>query len=87
MSSTPFVFRLLNPVMKGVLKSPIHAMVSEQIMIISFTGRKSGQSYSTPVSYYQENANVICFTHAGWWKNLVGGGWALYWYLVDLWRV
>ena len=73
MSSTPFIFRLLNPVMKSVLKSPLHSMVSKQIMIISFTGRKSGQSYSTPVSYYQENASVICFTHAGWWKNLVDG--------------
>lgn len=73
MSSTPFIFRLLNPVMKSVLKSPLHAMVSNQIMIISFTGRKTGQSYSNPVSYYQENETVVCFTHAGWWKNLVGG--------------
>ena len=73
MSSTPFIFRLLNPVMMTVLKSPLHSVVSNQIMIISFTGRKTGRSYSTPVSYCQENANVICFTHARWWKNLVGG--------------
>lgn len=73
MSSTPFIFRLLNPIMKSVLKSPFHSMLSGQIMIISFAGRKTGQSYSTPVSYCQENGSVYCFTHAGWWKNLVGG--------------
>jgi len=73
MSTTPFIFRLLNPVMKSVLKSPLHSMVSNQIMIFSFTGRKTGQSYSTPVSYFQENETVYCFSHASWWKNLVGG--------------
>ncbi len=73
MSSTPFVFRLLNPIMKSALKSPLHWMVSSQIMILSFTGRKTGQSYSTPVSYCRENETVYCFTHAGWWKNLVEG--------------
>ncbi|UCD99525.1 MAG: nitroreductase family deazaflavin-dependent oxidoreductase [Chloroflexota bacterium] len=72
MSSTPFIFRLLNPVMKSVLKSPLHSLVSGQIMIITFNGRKSSKSYSTPVSYCQENETVYCFTHAGWWKNLVG---------------
>ncbi len=73
MSSTPFIFRLLNPVMKGVLKSPLHAMISERIMVITFTGRRTGRVYSTPVSYYQDNGTVYSFTHAGWWKNLVGG--------------
>jgi hypothetical protein len=28
--------------------------------------------YSTPVSYYQEDGTVYCFTHAGWWKNFDG---------------
>lgn len=73
MSSTPAIFRLLNPVMKSVLRSPLHAMVSDQIMILSFTGRKTGQTYSTPVSYFKDNKTVYCFTHAGWLKNLVGG--------------
>jgi hypothetical protein len=73
MSSTPFIFRLLNPIMSLVLKSPIHSVVSNQIMILTFYGRKSGNSYSTPVSYYQEDGVVYCFTHAEWWKNLDGG--------------
>lgn len=73
MSSTPLIFRVLNPVMMGLLRSPLHSIASGQIMILSFTGRKSGRAYATPVSYYQENHRVTCFTHAAWWKNLGGG--------------
>ena len=71
MSSTPFVFRLLNPVMKGILKSPLHTVISDKILIFSFKGRITGIDYSTPVSYYQENSTILCFTHAAWWKNFV----------------
>jgi deazaflavin-dependent oxidoreductase (nitroreductase family) len=45
-------------------------MISKRIMIIMFTGRKSGRKYSTPVSYFQEGDRVICFTHGSWWKNI-----------------
>ena len=67
------IYRILNPIVKGVLRSPIHHFVSHQMMVITFTGRKTGRVYSTPVSYYQEGNHVYCFTHADWWKNLDGG--------------
>lgn len=79
MSSSPFVFRLLNPVMKSILKSPFHSMVSNKILIFTFKGRKTGSEYSTPVSYCQENGTIICFTHAGWWQNLVGNAQVRVW--------
>ena len=39
-------------------------------MLITFTGRKSGKTYTTPVSYSQSGDQVTIFTHATWWKNL-----------------
>ena len=42
-------------------------------MIITFTGRKSGRKYGTPVSYFREGDQVVCFTHSPWWKNIGGG--------------
>jgi deazaflavin-dependent oxidoreductase (nitroreductase family) len=59
--------------MKFVLRSPMHGMVSQSILLITFTGRKSGKTYSTPVSYSQHDGEVYVFTHATWWKNLRGG--------------
>jgi deazaflavin-dependent oxidoreductase (nitroreductase family) len=59
--------------MKYVLRSPLHGMVSKSILLITFTGRTSGKSYTTPVSYSQSGDQVTIFTHAEWWKNLRGG--------------
>ena len=42
-------------------------------MIITFTGRKSGRKYATPVSYFREGDQVVCFTHSPWWKNISDG--------------
>jgi deazaflavin-dependent oxidoreductase (nitroreductase family) len=45
-------------------------MVSKSVLLITFTGRKSGKTYTTPVSYSQHDDQVYIFTHASWWKNL-----------------
>lgn len=60
-------------VMKFVLRSPMHGMVSNTILLFTFTGRKSGKTYTTPVCYSQYGDQVHIFTHAVWWKNLCGG--------------
>ncbi len=62
----PFVNRM----MKFILRSPVHGMVSKTVLLITFTGRKSGKIYTTPVSYSQSGDHVTIFTHANWWKNL-----------------
>ncbi len=64
---------IVNRAMKFVLRSPMHGMVSKAILLITFTGRKSGKTYTTPVSYSQEGNQVYIFTHADWWKNLCSG--------------
>jgi hypothetical protein len=44
-------------------------------MLITFTGRKSGRVYTTPVRYLREGAKIRCFTASTnkWWRNLRGG--------------
>jgi len=73
MSQTPSVPPIVTRGMKFVLRSPIHGMVSKTTLLITFTGRKSGKTFTTPVSYSQEGDQVYIFTHATWWKNLIGG--------------
>jgi deazaflavin-dependent oxidoreductase (nitroreductase family) len=73
MSQTTSVPPFVNRAMKFVLHSPVHGMVSKTVLLISFTGRKSGKTYTTPVSYSQTNDQVYIFSHADWWKNLCGG--------------
>jgi hypothetical protein len=73
------IMGLLNTVMRGVLRSPLHRVVSKSVLILSFTGRRSGRSISTPLSYLREGDTLTLFTSAAWRKNLNGGA------LVRLW--
>ena len=73
MSQTTSVPPFVNRAMKLVLRSPMHGMVSKSVLLISFSGRKSGKTYTTPVSYSQNGDQVTIFTHAAWWKNLRSG--------------
>ncbi len=65
--------RLLNRFMSAMLRSPLHPVVSRSIMLITFTGRKSGKTYTTPISYARDGDQVTAFTGARWSKNLEGG--------------
>jgi len=48
--------------------------MSKRTMVLSFTGRRSGRRYSTPVAYLRRTPDeVISTTDSGWWKNLRGG--------------
>jgi deazaflavin-dependent oxidoreductase (nitroreductase family) len=73
MSQTTTVPPFVNHAMKFILGSPVHGMVSKTVLLITFTGRKSGKTYTTPVSYSQQDDQVTIFTHADWWKNLRSG--------------
>ncbi|NRB38257.1 MAG: hypothetical protein HRU20_07270 [Pseudomonadales bacterium] len=67
------IYRVINPVMKSLLNSPFHPVLSRRIMTVSYTGNKSGKAYSTPVSYYREGDKVYCFTNGVWWRNFRTG--------------
>ena len=59
--------------MSAMLRSPLHRIVSRSIMLITFTGRKSGKSYTTPISYLRDGDMVTAFTGANWSRNLIDG--------------
>ncbi len=67
--------KLYNPIMKALIRSPLHGSVSKNYMIITFTGRKSGKVYSVPVEYFTIDGYVGAFTQAEriWWRNLRDG--------------
>lgn len=69
-----WMFRyIINPVIKGVLRSPLHGSMSRFLMVLTFTGRKSGKRYSTPVGYFRDGDTISFFTERPWWKNLQDG--------------
>ena len=62
---------LYNPLVKWLLRSPLHGVMSGSTLLLAFTGRKSGKAYSTPISYGREGETVWLITNPKytWWKN------------------
>lgn len=60
----------VNQAIKFILRSPFHGILSKNFLLITFTGRKSGKVFTTPVSYSQDGDTLYIFSHAAWWKNL-----------------
>jgi F420H(2)-dependent quinone reductase len=67
-------YAVVNAVMRLLLRSPLHSLRSAHIILLEFTGRRSGRRYRMPVSYWQRgDAEVICLTSTAWsrwWVNL-----------------
>src|ERR1035437_5502545 len=64
------LFKAINPVMKGILRSPLHRLVSKRLILLTFTGRRSGMRYSTPVGYVTEGDDLWLSNESVWKKNL-----------------
>jgi len=47
-------------------------MRSDKLLLLTFTGRKSGKEFTTPMRYVQEDETLWITVVYPWWKNLVG---------------
>jgi hypothetical protein len=48
-----------NGFMRAILRSPLHGLVSNNVILITFTGRKSGNTYTMPVNYVRDGDALI----------------------------
>lgn len=56
-----------------MLRTPgIQRLVGRSTALLTFVGRKSGRSYTTPISYSRHRDRVILTCHRSrqWWRNL-----------------
>lgn len=63
----------LNAVTRTVLRTPgLERLVGRSTALITFTGRTTGRSYTTPVTYTRRGERVIMTAHPSrqWWRNL-----------------
>lgn len=63
---------LANTLATAILRSPWHRMRSDRLLLLTFTGRKSGREFTTPMRYVQEGETLrLLVVRSSWWKNLV----------------
>ncbi len=63
---------LVNAIATTILRSPWHGIRSNRLLLLTFTGRKSGKEFTTPMRYVQEGETLRMKVVYPWWKNLVG---------------
>ena len=76
-SHTPFVIvnRAINPLVRRVLRSPAHGLLSGHLALLSVTGRRSGRTFTFPVGYDRDGDRVTIGVdwpeRKRWWRNLL----------------
>ncbi|MBN2555561.1 MAG: hypothetical protein JXA97_06430 [Anaerolineales bacterium] len=64
--------RIGNCLIKAILASRLHGILSKNTLIIEFEGIKSGKTYALPVNYVQVGKTVLIISMRSriWWRNL-----------------
>jgi hypothetical protein len=63
-----------NPLVTALLRSPLYRVMGN-MLLLTYTGRKSGRPYTFPISYGRRGNCLWLITHRRktWWKNVQGG--------------
>ena len=69
------VMKIGSELMKILLCSPLHALISRNTLLITVTGLKTGRAYVLPVNYVQDGETLYLISKRcrTWWRNLRGG--------------
>jgi deazaflavin-dependent oxidoreductase (nitroreductase family) len=67
------IMRAVNVPMRVVLSLPVPTPLSANLMLISYTGRKTGKAYRQPVSYVRDGEALLTPGGGRWTLNLAGG--------------
>jgi len=61
------VFKAANTVIRPLLRSPLHGLVSGRLMLLDYTGGTTGRRYCFPVGYFGWDAGgVLAFSTQRW---------------------
>jgi hypothetical protein len=66
--------RTANPLIKGLLRSPLHRLASGNLALITVTGLRTGREHTFPVGFAQHDSCVLITVGSPerkrWWRNL-----------------
>jgi NADPH:quinone reductase-like Zn-dependent oxidoreductase len=69
------IHRATNPLVAGVLRSPIHPLLSDSLLLLTVRGRNTGRYHTLPVQYARAGETLYIVPgdheHKRWWRNLV----------------
>lgn len=72
-------YRVINPLMGLLLRSPLHGPLGERLLLLEYTGRKSGKRFRIPVAYVRQGRELLLATQSGWKANFRDGALVKVW--------
>jgi len=67
------LLRIANPGVRALLRTPLAGPLRNQMMVLTFAGRKSGRQYSIPLSAHQIDNAIYAISSAQWKFNFRDG--------------
>ena len=67
------LLRVVNPALKLLLHTPLAGPARQQLMVLDFTGRKSGRHFSLPLTAHLIDGILYALTGATWKYNFRDG--------------
>lgn len=65
------IFARANTLVRPLLRSRLHPLLSRRLMLLSYIGGKSGQAYTFALGYFPwDDGNVLSFSSANWPKTI-----------------
>jgi deazaflavin-dependent oxidoreductase (nitroreductase family) len=65
---------LVNPLVRALLRSPLHPLLSRRLLLLRVSGRRSGRTLEVPVGYADDGSEVLVTVgapeHKQWWRNI-----------------
>lgn len=69
------LFRPVNKLVRPLLGSPLHRMLSGRLLLLTYVGRKSGRRITIPIGYFDWEPDTVLAlsSQPSWMPNLRGG--------------
>jgi hypothetical protein len=67
------IIRVVNPLMRRLLTSPLHRAVSGQLMLLRYRGRRSGRAFALPLGRQEHRGRLAVYSNSPWRLNFRDG--------------
>lgn len=65
-----FLMKAVNPLTRRLIA---RGKASDALLVLHYTGRKSGTAYDVPAGYHLIDGQITVFTNSAWRHNFTGG--------------
>src|SRR4051812_39068425 len=70
---SPRVLRIINPIFRTLLRSPLARFAPEGLVVLEFKGRRTGRVYRIVVACHRIDGEWLVFSPADWVVNFRAG--------------